>query len=367
MKKIGIDARLYSQTGIGTYLQNLLFYLDKNNLKKESYYIYLKKEDFFKVQFKSKNFIKKVADYSWHSLSEQLSFLRLLNKDKLDLMHFTYFSYPILYRRRFIATVHDTTPLLFKTGKASTKSPFIYQIKHFLFKVVLRLQIERAEQIITPTLAVKNQLIDIYGEKISKKILPIYEGISYRIIKTFENKDLGKKFRDFFIYVGNFYPHKNVDKLIYAFSKIETSSKLVLLGPNDYFKERLFQLIHRLKQEKRILFFNNPSISDLVFFYKNARTLIHPSLSEGFGLPLIEAAHFNCPIIASNIKVFKELLGNNYLAFNPEDVDDISDKIKQFIEKKPKFDYKNIIKQYSFEKMANETVKIYKNVLYHEK
>jgi len=364
MKKIGIDARLYSQTGIGTYLQNFLFYLDKNNPEKESYYVYLRKEDFSKVKFNSKNFTKKVADYPWHSLSEQSGFLRQLNQDRIDLMHFTYFSYPIFYWKKFIATVHDATPLLFKTGKASTKNQLIYNIKHLFFRIILRCQIERAIKIITPTYTVKKQLINIYGEKISKKILPIYEGISYKIIKTLENKDLGKKFKNFFIYVGNFYPHKNVEKLIQAFSKTQISHKLILLGPNDYFKDRLFQLINRLKQEKKILFFNNPSISDLVFFYKNAQALIHPSLSEGFGLPLIEAAYFNCPIIASDINVFKELLGNSYLSFNPNNVGDIINKIKSFIEKKPNFNYENILKQYSFEKMTNETVKIYREVLY---
>lgn len=364
MKKIGIDARLYSQTGIGTYLQNFLFYLDKNNSKKEFFYVYLRKEDFFKVKFNSKNFIKKIADYPWHSLPEQLGFLRQINHDKLDLMHFTYFSYPIFYCRKFIATIHDATPLLFKTGKASTKNQLIYNIKHLFFRIVLRCQIERAIKIIAPTCTVKKQLKDIYGEKISKKIFPIYEGINCQIMKTKENEKLSKKFNNFFIYVGNFYPHKNVEKLIYAFSKVEISNKLILLGPNDYFKERLFQLINRLKQGKRILFFNNPSISDLVFFYKNALALIHPSLSEGFGLPLIEAAYFNCPIIASNIEVFKELLGDNYLSFNPNDVDDISSKIKKFLKTKPNFDYKIILKQYSFEEMTNKTVKIYREALY---
>lgn len=367
MKKIGIDARLYSQTGIGTYLQNLLFYLDKKNPKKEFFYVYLKKEDFYKVEFNSENLIKKMADYSWHGLSEQLGFFRQLNQDNLDLMHFTYFSYPILYFKKFIATVHDATPLLFKTGKASTKNQLIYNIKHLFFRIVIRCQIERAIKIIVPTYTVKKQLEDIYGEKVLNKILPIYEGVSYKIIETLENNDLKRKFRNFFIYVGNFYPHKNVKKLIYAFSKNKSSNKLILLGPNDYFKKHLFQLINRLKQEKRIIFFNNPSISDLVFFYKNALALIHPSLSEGFGLPLIEAVYYNCPVIASNIKVFRELLGNNYLSFNPNDVKDIAEKIKNFTEKKPDYNYENILKQYSFEEMTNKTVKIYKSILYDEK
>jgi len=364
MKKIGIDARLYSQTGVGTYLKNLLYYLEKKELTEELYYVYMMPNDYNNLFLKNKNIVKRMVNYSWHSVDEQFGFAIKLYFDNLDLMHFTYFSYPIFYLKKFIATVHDTTPLLFKTGKASTKNQLIYNIKHLFFRIILRCQIERAIKIITPTYTVKKQLISLYGEKISQKIIPIYEGISYQIKEAKENESLSNKFDSFFIYVGNFYPHKNVEKLIQAFSKAQTSHKLILLGPNDYFKERLLQLINRLKQEKRILFFNNPSISDLVFFYKNAQALIHPSLSEGFGLPLIEAAYFNCPIIASDIEVFKELLGNNYLSFNPNDVDDIAGKIKSFIEKKSDFDYRNIIKQYSFKKMTDETVKIYEEVLY---
>lgn len=363
MKKIGIDARLYSQTGVGTYLKNLIYYLEKKYLKDELFYVYLMPEDYDNFKTKNKNIFKRKVNYRWHSLSEQIGFAIKLYQDNLDLVHFTYFSYPILYWKKFITTVHDVTPLLFKTGKASTKNQLIYNIKHLFFRIILRCQIKRAIKIITPTNTVKEQLIEIYGKKISTKTCFIYEGVSYQISESKENKSLYKEYPNFFIYVGNFYPHKNIEKLIQAFSTIKTSSKLLLLGPNDFFKNRLYQLINRLKQGKRILFINNSTIKDLVFFYKNAHALIHPSLSEGFGLPLIEAAHFSCPIIASDIKVFKELLGNDYLSFNPNDTDDIVKKINSFIENSPKFDYKNIIKKYSFEKMTDETMKVYGEVL----
>ncbi|MEK7633325.1 MAG: glycosyltransferase family 1 protein [Patescibacteria group bacterium] len=363
MKKIGIDARLYSQTGVGTYLKNLIYFLEKKELKDKLYYIYLMPNDYKIVSFKNKNLIKRLANYSWHSLNEQFGFVIRLYFDNLDLMHFTYFSYPVFYWKKFVATVHDATPLLFKTGKASTKNQLVYNIKHLFFKIILYCQIKKAVKIITPTNTVKEQLIDIYGERISKKIYSIHEGVNYQIMESKENKELGKKFNNFFIYVGNFYPHKNVEKLIEAFAKVETSSKLLLIGPNDFFKNRMLQSINRLKQEKKILFIDNQTTEDLIFFYKNARALIHPSLSEGFGLPLIEAAYFNCPIIASNINVFKELLGNSYLSFNPNDTDDIVEKINSFIEKKPKFDYKSLIRNYSFQKMTDETLKIYMNVL----
>jgi len=359
MKKIGIDARLYSQTGVGTYLKNLIYFLEKKDLKNKLVYIYLLPEDYKKLTFKNKNILKRKVSERWHTIGEQIGFAVKLYQDNLDLMHFTYFGYPIFYFRKFVATVHDVTPLLFKTGKASTKNKFIYDLKHLFFRLILRCQVVRAAKIITPTHTVKDQLEKVYGKGISNKITPIYEGVNYQIINSKENKSLGKKFKDFFIYVGNFYPHKNIEKLIRAFSTVKTSSKLLLLGPNDFFKRRLSQLINELKQKNRILFFNSLSVGDLIFFYKNANALIHPSISEGFGLPLIEAAYFDCPIIGSNIKVFKELMDDNYLSFDPNNVEDISEKINRFINKKPKFDYKDITKKYSFKIMADETMKIY--------
>ena len=99
------------------------------------------------------------------------------------------------------------------------------------------------------------------------------------------------------------------------------------------------------------------------FFYQNALALIHPSLSEGFGLPIIEAVYFGCPIIASNISVFQELLKGKYVAFNAKDIENITAQIKYFIQHKPIFDYKNIIKNFSFETMAKKTFDLYRQAL----
>lgn len=362
MKRIGIDARLINQTGVGRYIKNLLFFLPEND--ELSCYLYLLKEDFEKFNWQRKNFIKRKAHFRWHSFSEQFGFLKVLNRDQLDLMHFTYFSYPIFYEKPFIATIHDLTPLLFKTGKASTKNRLFYEMKHFFFNTILSKQVRNAKAIITPTQTVKSQLLEKYGSKWEKKIFPIYEGIDYQLTAAQENVFLKRKFpKDFFIYVGNFYPHKNVESLIKAFALIKSDARLILLGPNDYFTKRLIQLINQLSQENRIILFKNPTNEDLVFFYKNALALIHPSFSEGFGLPLLEASYFHCPVIASNIPVFREILKDQYLKFNPYDVEDIKHKIETFIKKPKIFDLQILLKQYSFKKMALKTLKLYKKCL----
>lgn len=362
-KKIGIDARLYFQTGVGTYLRNLLNNLEKIAPKDLEFNIYFLQRDADKMNF-SKNFIKRPVTSSWHTFGEQTRFLYDIYKDKIDLMHFTYFSFPVLYGRKFVSTIHDTTPLFFKTGKASTKNPFAYEIKHKVFKGVLKTQIKNALKIITPTKTVKKQLISLYGHSYGEKIIPIYEGVDRTLQKIQENKELGKIFKQpFFLYVGNFYPHKNVEKLIKAFSKIEYAYQLVLVGPDDYFSKRILKLIHDLKQETKIIFYHNASSTDLKFLYSNAQALIHPSLSEGFGLPLLEASYCKCPVIGSNIEVFKELLSDEYVSFDPHNEKDIEKKIHLFIEKRPVFDYKHILSKYSFEQMTKETLDVYTSYL----
>ncbi len=364
MRRIGIDARLYFQTGVGTYLRNFIKNLQSLAPKNIKFFIYVMNDQSSKIKLTHPNFIKRKVLYRWHSFSEQFGFLKTLYQDNLDLTHFTYFSFPVFYRKKFIATIHDLTPLLFKTGKASTKNPLFYELKYFTFKFVLKSQVKNSTKIITPSFTVKDQLTSLFGKKIGDKIVPIYEGIDENLIKEKENRLLKSRFKNkFFIYVGNFYPHKNVERLIDAFSRLKEDVQLILIGPDDFFAKRIIQSFKQLSFKRKIIFYHNPTPSDLVFFYKNALALIHPSLSEGFGLPLIEAAYFNCPIIASNIPVFKELLDEKYLSFSPYDLFDIKDKIRFFLQKKLKFDYKEIIKKYSFRKMTEETIRIYQELL----
>ncbi len=363
-KKIGIDARLYFQTGVGTYLRNLLYCLQKINPPKLEFFVYTLESDETNITLNKKNFIKRPVTSYWHTFGEQTRFLYEIYKDRVDLMHFTYFSYPVLYRRPFISTIHDTTPLFFKTGKASTKNPFAYKIKHRVFKTVLKTQMKNALKIITPTKTVKKQLISLYGHSFGEKIIPIYEGVDWTLQKVHENKELNKTFnKPFFLYVGNFYPHKNIETLIKAFSKIEYAYQLILVGPDDYFAKRISKLIQQFKQETKIVFYHNATPADLKFFYTEAQALIHPSLSEGFGLPVLEASFYNCPVIGSNIEVFRELLSDEYMSFDPHNMNDIEKKIHQFIEKRPRLDYKHIVSKYSFEEMTKKTLDVYTSCL----
>ncbi|MBI2641874.1 glycosyltransferase family 4 protein [Candidatus Roizmanbacteria bacterium] len=364
MSKIGIDARLYSQTGVGVYIRNLLHYLDKKNFGDIVVYIYLLKADYDKVVFHNRQFIKRKLSFRWHTLSEQLGFLATLYRDDLDLVHFTYFSYPIFYRKRFVATVHDMTPLLFKTGRASTKNPIIYELKFNAFRISLQEQVKNASVLITPSKAVREQILEVFDRSLEKKIIPLYEGINYELLETSENRLLEKEFPGkFFIYVGNFYPHKNVHNLLLAFAKLTTNMKLVLVGPKDFFSTKIMSLIRVNNLTEKVTLYTDPTVQDLIFFYKKATALVNPSLSEGFGLPLVEAGYFKLPIIASDIEVFREICKNNFMAFDPNDTNDIAQKLDLFQHERRHLLLTEVEKRFSFERMTNEVYNIYRTVI----
>ena len=363
-KRVGIDARLYRKTGVGVYIRNLLHHIVEIAPDDIEFSVYFTDEDFESVELPDTVFTKRRAPYKWHSIDEQTKFLRKLNSDNLDLMHFTYFSYPILYRKPFIATIHDTIMFDHKTGRASTRSNIYYQLKHVAFQYVFRSQFKNALKIITPTKTVKKRLVKLFGNSREDKIQSITEGISYELKTSSANTTLQDKLpRNYFMYLGNFYPHKNVERLIEAFFNSKSKIPLILVGPDDYFLQRTKEYCQKIGAHDKIYFHNNATSEDLVYLYSHAEALIHPSFDEGFCLPLIEAAYFNLPIIASDIEVFHEIMGTSYVTFQPDDTGTISQAIDAFIDSRPEFDYSEILKKRSFEIMTQETLQIYRSLL----
>jgi len=364
MKTIGIDARLYFQTGVGTYLRNFLHYFEREPGNGFRYRVYIMEKDAGKIRLPNPSFELVPVPYLWHSLAEQTGYLSRLMADNNDLMHFTYFGYPVLYKRPFLATVHDVTPLTFKTGKASTRGGLRYAIKHLGFRHVLSTQVRNARFIITPSRAVKDQLGELYGEKTASKVIPLHLGVGYELTQAKSNEKLGELYgEDFFIYVGNFYPHKNITRLIDAYRLAGIGGNLILIGPHDFFTETISRAVYAAGLDGKVRFHHDASFEDLVYFYSHARALIHPSLSEGFGLPVIEAAHFGCQVIASDIPVFRELLGRSYRSFDPYDTKDIARAIQGFVKNPSTHDMRKVASMYSFRDLAIETRALYSRIL----
>jgi glycosyltransferase involved in cell wall biosynthesis len=377
MKKIGIDARFYSEAGVGRYIKNLLYYLQKLDHTNE-YYILFRKKDFEVINFSSPNFHPVLADIPWYGVAEQVQLPNILYSLKLDLVHFPHFNIPVFYNGKFIVTIHDLIHQKFKMNRATTHDPITYFIKHKAYNFAFSTALKKSEKVITVSDYVEEELIKTWKVK-REKIVVTKEGVEENLIEN--AKKVAKKEIDvtlqkfnikspFIFYVGNAHPHKNVEGLIKAFMQLKTGFRasrndnanlqLVLSGKDHYFWQR----IKEEYSDKDIIFTGFVSDEELVALYKSCKAYVVPSFEEGFGIPLLEAMALQTPVVASNTSATPEIGGDAALYFNPKDPTDIADKIsevlnseklrKELIEKGEKR-----VKEFSWKKMVEQTLEVY--------
>lgn len=357
--KIGIDGRLWYESGVGRYIRNLVLEIEKQN-KKDEFLIFLNSKAFEKIEFTNKNFKKIKADIPWHTLREQVNFKGVLEHENLDLMHFPYFSYPILYSKPFLVTIHDLIIDHYPTGNSSSLPFPFYKLKRLAYKKITRNSVKKAKKIIVPSNATKDELVKLYKAN-PEKIKTIYEGFDPLISSKNSGSELVSK--NYILYVGNAFPHKNLKTLIKAFKKLRDEMKidLVLIGRKDYFYENLEE-----NSYPGIFFLHNIEDSQLFEYYTNAKCLVMPSVMEGFGLPLLEAMSLSCPVISSKTAALKEIGGTACLYFDPENEGDLIEKIQRIInDKELRREMVNEglmqSKKFSWENCAKETLKLYES------
>jgi glycosyltransferase involved in cell wall biosynthesis len=143
-------------------------------------------------------------------------------------------------------------------------------------------------------------------------------------VESVRLKSLGVP-RDYLLSIGTDYPHKNLLRLLQAFSKVKEElegAALVLVGERYHGRPQpAFDSLLK-RSAPRVLHLGHVSDEDLRVLYHNARALVYPSLHEGSGLPVLEAMLCCVPVIASNAAGIPELTGQNAaLLFDGRDVD----------------------------------------------
>lgn len=366
--RIGIDARLWNETGVGRYIRNLVWQLEKID-KKNNYVLFVSSGT--KVQGlidTNKRFKIVETDIRWHTVREQMQFPKLLEKEKLDLIHFPYFSVPIYYKRPFVITIHDLIINHFPTGKASTLPLPLYHLKHVAYQFIMKQAAKKAQKIFTVSEATKLEIED-HLHVPADKVIVTYEGVDSNLANGKRQIAEGKE--KYFLYVGNAYPHKNLEVLVRAyktFADENKGTKLLFVGKEDFFYRRLKHNISEMKLDGSVVFRENIDDEELSELYTNAIALIAPSLMEGFGLPPLEAMARKCLVIASDIAAHREICGDAAVYFNPTEKDSLVQSLldvmsngnsKQFQEKIKSGSER--IKFFSWEKMAKQTLAVYES------
>ncbi len=376
--KIGIDCRMYSSrfTGIGRYVYELtenLFRMEPKN----DYVLFFNEPEFSHFTPPGTNVKKILVNAPHYSLAEQTRFLRALNKEHLDLMHFTHFNAPIFYSKPSVVTIHDLT-LSFYPGKKMS-SP----VYRFGYQVTIRSAVKKAKRIIAVSQNTKKDLQNLF-ESADDKVRVIYEGVHEKFQPPRSTEDIKKietvktKYeinKPYLLYTGVWRSHKNLPNLLKAFHILKNDygfdGYLVITGRKDpVYAPELEENTLSLKLENDVIFTGLVEEKDLVPLYNGAEAYVFPSLYEGFGLPPLEAMQCGIPVVASDISSIPEICGEeNAVFFNPEDPGDMAEKIFNVVSQKSlreKLVANGLqrVKQFSWKKMTQETLKVYSEAMH---
>lgn len=336
--KIGIDARFWSQTGIGRYIREIVGELAKQDAQNE-YVIFLMASDFDSVTLPA-NFKKIKTTIHWHSFSEQLILPVLYLKEKLDLLFVPHFNVPIFYPGKFVTTIHDLTVLRVRTGRVTTLPYPVYMVKYLGAFLAHLIAVKRSQKIFTVSQFVKNDLVQTFKVNPKKIVLTpnavdgsFYQRQDSEIATVLAKYQIQKPY---LFYVGNGYPHKNLERLIKAFELVLPefpNLTLVLGGKQNFFYDRLARESASLVSSDKLVYPGFISDSDLPALYSGAEAFVNPSLYEGFGIQTLEAFACGCRVICSNATSLPEIGGDLADYFDPRDINNMVEVIKSALVK----------------------------------
>lgn len=362
---IGIDgneANVEKKVGVSVYTMNLLTYFQKTATKDTQFRIYLRLPPRHDLPQENEYFRYTVVPgkFMWSQLflPLHLNFFR-----KIDV----FFS-PAHYAPRYcpvpiVTTIHDLA--------------YYYYPQEFLKKDLYKLQnwtkysIERSKKVIAVSKTTKKDILKFYNTP-DEKIEVIYNGFEKK--SSEDGKEVWEKIsaeyhlssHSYILYLGTLQPRKNIPTLIKAFKSFRETYKdfkLVLVGRKGWLYNEIFEEVKKFDLTDSITFTGFIPDEEAISLYKHAFCFVLPSLYEGFGIPILEAMSFDCPVITSYASSLPEVGGEACLYFEPENADDLvfnlkllkedSSLRKELIQKG-----RERVKEFSWEKCAQETLRV---------
>jgi glycosyltransferase involved in cell wall biosynthesis len=364
MKKIVIDARGL-RTSSGRYVERLIEHLQEvdTNLS-HRYVILLKPKDMDSWEPKSKRFTKVACRYKDFSLGEQLGFAWQLYRLNANLVHFPMAQQPILYQRAVVTTIQDLTTMRFTNP---SKNRVVFAIKQRMYHWVILIAAKKSRAILAISEFAKGDVARYTNTNSRKITVTLEAGDSVNDTAEVMPELVDKKF---IMYVGRPTPHKNLPRLIEAYVQLKAKHPellLVLAGKKDANYKRIARDVKQAGIEG-VVFTDFISDGQLRWLYENCQAYVFPSLSEGFGLPGLEAMANGAPVVSSNATSLPEVQGDAARYFNPEDVDDMTKAIndvltKPNLRKELVTRGKKQVAKYSWQRMAEQTLEVYKAAL----
>lgn len=305
--RIAIDARLYGleHRGLGRYLVELTSALVALNLPDE-FVLILDPRNREQPQNLPKNFSVEYLPARVYTLAEQVSLPRLVHRLHVDVIHIPHFSVPLRLPQPFVVTVHDLILHHFPTSRATTLPRPLYWLKLAAYHLVVATALRRSARIITPSRAVADDIASYYPRARPKiSTIPLAPGRGVAPARL----ELPKCFA---LTVGAAYPHKNLERAVQAVAAAAVQVPhvtLIIVGRRDVFMEQLAAYVKQRSLQHLVRFWGEATDAELAALYQATSAYLVPSLAEGFGLGALEALRAGAPVVAADIPVLREVLG----------------------------------------------------------
>ena len=239
---------------------------------------------------------------------------------------------PLYIRKPFITTIHDMQ---------HKHHPEFFTFRERLARNLIFKHLSRgAISVVCESEHVKKDLayfLNIPQSKIRVLQSPPMSNILRCRIDIRKKEEIKRKYRlgdCFFFYPAQFWPHKNHTNLIRALDKIKTrfgqTANLVLAGSrsaNERNFEDVMAEIRKLKLEECVKYLGYISDDEIPYLYALSTALVMPTLFESVSIPIWEAFFLGVPVVSSNVCALPQQVGEAGLLFDPDNVDDIADKM----------------------------------------
>lgn len=285
----------------------------------------------------------------WHPLDPALLGAMLWRK-KPKLFFSPGYNSPIGWPKPFVFTLHDLNHLCVLDNSNAAKRAY--------YKHIIRPACHRAAFVLTVSEYSKREIV-AWAKVKEEKIINVGNGVGSPFVPT------GRKYEPgypYLLYVGSRKPHKNLPRLLeaYSISGVRREVRLVLSGNPD---RHMSGEIERLGLSGDVVFADSYADGDLSDVYRGALALVFPSLYEGFGLPPLEAMACGIPVLTSKVCSLPEVVGDAGVLVDPLDVEAIADGIRRLVQDsdlRAELRQKGLLraKEFSWDETAHKTRKV---------
>jgi glycosyltransferase involved in cell wall biosynthesis len=317
--RVAVDCRLmyYRRAGIAQYTRRLVQALAQGMpAQPVELSVLLDRRDADTTWVPAGVKVRRVRTPAHHRM-EQTTLPLELALAHIDVLHSTDFIAP-RGRYRKVITIHD----LYFMEHPEVMSP---AGARYYGQVALSAQ--RADHVIAVSEYTRREIARLLPGVPAQKMSVIYEGaedpqpISNLQSPAPNLENLKSKIQNarYALFVGTFEPRKNLPTLLHALKELPAEVKLVIVGERGWGNQKLARLVNELGVTDRVIFAGRLTDSELDAAYRAARLLVFPSLSEGFGLPVLESMARGTPVVCSNAGALPEVAGDAALLHDPQD------------------------------------------------